>query len=427
MTKTEDTKTFEKKSKVSVEQHNKAVDNLRMNAMEVSFEISRLPTSRKVSADQKIVMTSAVEGKARGFSVGKRIFDCTHPAVQELNQSIRKLEQYRDAFTIVKAANLIESGAEGKPEIEPGKRLIRRQDIDEFDAGICLRSEHVYAAAEKVQKALPDIKKMDKERLGKAWDDADYPANVCQVVKVTIPTYSEYTVSVNLPKKIYERELVRLRATLNGTLETAVTYLCTTLTESFTMLAKQLVNRTRITPRKGHPLEQYTGAEVVQVKKVGHPLGSPTDMVALQIRFKTPDPKQPGKEKSEIIWLDPMAEEEYHTNLRPSSTDEKKKISSSVVEHIMEELGQFTKIKSMLSEYGTDMDISLDKIRDILSTAGSGMSLTADHVTEEIKNAASFRNALAKTLDEVVSELAETAVEVKATRRKISANLVGKV
>lgn len=404
--------------------HADAVQNLQLNCQEVTFRISQLPSSRKVAEHHKETMVQSVGGKKkRAFSASKRIFDTAHPAVKDLNFQVRQLEAWRDSFTIVKAANLVDEETEQgqRTTIVSGVRLIRVADIAEFDKGVMDHSERIAQAVAVVQECLdkgrkfedkvwPSIKEWDRECLGDVFNSDDYPTDVTKVVGVSTPEYREYHLSVSWPPAIYERAKAQLYDTLNGTMEAAATQLTTTMTDSFATLANQLVNRVRVHPKDPTVAATYDNAEVMEQRQ------GPDGLLRIKLRYKVQDPEDKTHQLSKIIELDPLTEEQFKTLWRPQATDEKKKITDSVIDGLMKKLDDFKRLKNMLGEHGTKIDTALDKIRDIMVSAGK----EASDVSKEIKNSNYFRAKLGDTLEAVTSDLAEVAVEVKKARRNFN-------
>lgn len=434
---TKPAKPKKEKKVVTEASHQKAVDDLATKCQEVSYRVSWLPTSRKASDATKNRMVETVGGTKDGFSISKRLFASKHPLVAELNTARRRIDEWRDSFTIVKSAEVHDEtrGNDRRPTIEAGVRLIRDADIEEFDRGFRVRVEQLLAAADKAQqymkrgyateaKEYPSIMDMDRERLGRDFNEADYPENLTDCIKVTLPSYHEYKVSIRLPKEVYERETARLRETLSRDLEAAVAYACEMFQDSFLTLAQQLVNRTRINPAAKGPFGKYVGAEVVSLKSNKQDKTIPEGFVVPEIRYKEPDPERgEGKTKSVIVTLEQMTNSRYHEVLKPVTTEERKKITSSVIEHIQSQMADFVRLKDMMGDYGSNMDTMLDQVRELLATAGG--KGTSEEIAAEIKNSNSFRTNLAATLEAVVSDLENTSVEIKKVRRSVSRKNVG--
>lgn len=405
--------------------HLAAMQHLREECMEVEYSISWLPTTRVVSAANKQRMLDVVNGRKRGLSVSKRLFCSSHPLLSELNDARTRLSKWRDGFVIVKGAEATQDET-NETKIVGGVRLIATADIEQFEAGFKVRVDELYAVAAKVQeymhkpyfdgkKTWPSILDADRQEVGNDFNIADYPDNVATCIQVIMPTYTPYAVSLKLPAAVRARQEQRLAEALNSTLETATAYISNTLTDVFTQFANSLTNRTRVFPNDAK-FAKYHGAEVVTyVETAG--------MASVVLRYKRPDASQPGKEQTITETLDTMPIAEYNTQLRPQTTDERKKLSTSVLENIYTQFDTLSKVKGMLGPYGESLENTISKIRDVLTAGGT----TNAEVLNEAKNSQYFRGKLVAALHGAVEELEATTQDVKKVRRKISSKLLGQV
>lgn len=430
--KTKEPAKKESAEKVLDKQHVEAIKTMADACMEISYEVYGLPTSRTASDGARNKMVETVGGKKRGFSISKKLFCAKHPLITEFNAARRKLDQWRDGFVIVKAAEAV-SDDEDKAKITAGVRLILTKDIPEFEKGFKVRVDEYYAAAKKLQehmrkpyhdgkKEWPGILDADREELGTDFNEQDYPADVQDCVRVVMPVYNAYDVSVKLPAEVRKRQEHRLAEALNGTLETATGYICNTLTGIFETFANQLVNRTRIYPDVNGKFGKYHGAEVVSLRTNLTDDSVPAGKVIPKIRYKEPDPENPDKEKSVIVELDMMEEgDDYEKKLKPNTTEERKSLNKSVLDNLFEQMETISRVRTMLGPYGDKIENTLETVKEIMKNAGKN----SEAVLNEAKNSVTFRKSLATALTEAVEQLADTAETAKKVRRRINTSLIG--
>lgn len=394
-----------------------AVKALTMSCHEVEYTISMLPTSRQASAATKDEMVAVVGGKRGGYSVSKKLFASDHPLIKELNGVRHKIEAWRDAFTIVKSADVEDKN--GKLAVSPGVRLIRNEDIAEFDAGYKRLADELYAAAAMVRdhmhvpyvvggKTYPSILDADREKLGSDFNPADYPPDPSTCVRAGMPQYRDYSISVKLPKEIYKRQEERLKDAMTGTVDAAVSALTDTLLETFETIAGQLSTRTRVNPVAGSKWAKYDGSEVVNLTT------RPDGSLSFMLRWREMD--KGGKERTVTEQFDAVPKDEYEKVARPVATNEKKKVTQSTIENLMTQLENFGRVKSMLGEPGSRIDDALRRVRDMLASAGR----QSGDIAEEVRNAQSFRTSLKKALEETGALIGEVAQTVTRERRKVS-------
>jgi len=427
---------------VTLEEHVSAVKSLKEKCFEVQFTVHGLPKSRKIGGKMATEIAKSVKGKTKGVRASKSIFTSEHPAVSELNAVIRQLDEYRNAFTIVKSADVVEDDS-GKSKILGGVRLIFEADHQEFYEGVIERAKRITDAAAKVQHAVdhetthydkknqqiivPSIKEMDKMNCGDAWDASDYPEDVTKVVGVTgtDEMFREYHVSTTLAPEIYARAEQRLMEKLSGDLEAATVRMVDDLNRGFGTLLNELVNRVRIDPVADHPWKAlYPDAEVIKTKPA-----ETEDEIYVYLSYKTYDTelsKEAGKpvQTRKTHWVGPISEKAYQEKVRPTEVDEQKKIFPNVIEGILKEMQEIrTKKKQMLGAYGDNIDASFDNLAatlDKLRKHGDDNASLAQKVATEVKSGVSYRKDLATAITDAMEKLGSTAEEVRVVRRKVT-------
>lgn len=444
-------------------QHQEVIELIRGRTMEMSFTVHGLPKSRKITGKTADKIAAAVKGTRRGVKASWTMFTSEHPAVKELNAAIRDLDAVREAWTIVKSAD-VKKGDGDKVSIAGGKRLIWDKDVPEFYALFVKRAKLIDMAAEKLQHAMDNVtydaddnpiksvKDMDRENAEEAWDESAYPKDVRQVVGVAkergpdgmprigndgdpvyIISFSEYHVSEKLPALLRERAIQRIDAGLSGTIETAMTYAVNELSESMLTFMDELSNRMKVYPVGEYKyLTEHGEAEVV--KRVTHADDDkvPPGQVKVYIRYVEKDVEG---EKKVAKWLGPMKEAEFGVKLRPQTTGERKKIYPSVIEGIINQLQTFKEKKAkMLGVYGENLTEAFAPLLATLTKAKEGNPWAknedaAKKLAAVLKTDEEVRTVVSKAVADTVEALEEQVKTVKETtkRRSVKMSLVGKL
>ena len=442
-------------------QHQEVVELLRGRTMEMSFTVHGLPKSRKISGTLGDRVAACLAGKRKGVRASWSMFTSEHPAVKEVNQVMRELDQLRDTWTIVRSAE-VQKGDGDKVTIEGGKRLIWDKDIPEFYALFTAKARQLDLCVARLQIAMTEttytakdepiksIKEMDRENAGDAWDESVYPKDLSLVVGVSkerntdgslhldesgLPIYvisfSEYHVSEKLPQLLQERAIKRIDEGLSSTIETAMTYATNELTEQMLTFLGELSNRVKVYPPvKGPNGHMYEGEIVRQVTSADDPK-IPAGEIRALIRYKADD-----ADTKISKWVGPMPQKKFTTDFKPLPTAEKKKIYPSVVENIISQLTAFRDRKAkMLGMYGQSMVQAFNPLLESLLAAKEANPYTstsgaAQQLVAVIKNDTEAKEALARTITNVVEQLEEQVATVKEThkrRRNIKLSLVGTV
>ncbi len=442
---------------VSDEQHQKVVELLRGRTMEMSFTVHGLPKSRRISGKLADQVASSVKGTKKGVRSSWSMFTSEHPAVKELNQAIRELDQLRDTWTIVRSAE-VQSGEGDKVTIEGGKRLIWDKDIPEFHSLFVTKAKQIDKCVEKLQYAMDNVthdaeenpvksvKDMDKANAGEAWDESVYPKDLSLVVGVSkerdgdgairydasgepvyVISFLEYHVSEKLPELLRERAVKRIDEGLSSTIETAMTYAFNELTDQMMTFLGELSTRTKVYPT----LTKYDYLYEAEVIKSVSPEDDgkiPAGHVKVLLRYKEGEAKVSK-------WFGPMKKADYAADFKPQATSEKKKIYPSVVEGIVEQLQAFRDKKSkMLGVYGENAVKAVEPLLKALNLAREtnpyiSTAVAAQKLVSAIKSDDEAKEGLAKAIADTVELLEEQAEEVKKVhkRRSIKASLVGQV
>jgi len=444
---------------VSETQHQEVIELLRGRTMEMSFTVHGLPKSRKIKGKLSERVAASVSGKQRGVRASWSMFTSEHPTVKELNQVIRELEQLRDTWTIVRAAE-VKTGDSDKVTIEGGKRLIWDKDIPEFYSLFVAKAQQIDLCVERLQVAMrettydaddrpvPSVMQMDKENAGEAWDESVYPKDLNLVVGVAkernpdgsiryenekpvyVISFSEYHVSEKLPALLQERAIQRIDAGLSGTVETAMTYAVNELTDQMMTFLGELSNRVKVYPSAKGPFGEMYEGEIIKRVTSENDNTIPAGAVKALIRYKGDDNTSISK------WIGPVPENKFNSDFRPQTTAEKKKIYPSVVENIVTQLTAFRDKKAkMLGVYGEQMVEAFSPLLDSLLAAKkvntyASTSKAAQLLVSTLKSDEEAKAAVSKVIVDVVASLEDQVATVKDThkrRRCIKPSLMGKV
>ena len=151
---------------------------------------------------------------------------------------------------------------------------------------------------------------------------------------------------------------------------------------------------------------RFTNAEVVRQTVSG-------DNITVELKYAVDG----DKKVTEVLT---MPTETFKTRFCPVETEERKRITTSTIQHIMEKLNGFGHIRSMLGAQGVQMDAALDQIRAQFSRVGG----RSEEIAHEIKQSKSFRKSLATALTSSVETLLEQADDVKKVRRAVNLDAI---
>lgn len=397
------------------------IQNFMMQCREVSFSIKWFSTSVQAEKQTKAAMIDSADAKEDGYSIAKRLMSSKHPMIAELNAARSAITQFRDSITLVKAGDVTQQDEDSRPVVARGVRLIRNQDIQEFEAGFEIRKQRLLKAVENADRALREsvtisgtrydsIIEMDKKRLGKGFNENDYPTSLIGRVTVTDPVYRDYTAPLTLPRAVYERQLKLMQQELNQTVTLVSSDLTSRVRNIFTDLVVSMSRRVTINPQADdEEYGQYKGCDILSIEDDDN-----RDLV-IKIRQKV------SGGEWRIITLPTMTEEEYKTRLCPEIERKSKSIHSSTVETMLEHIRTFERFSSMLGEPGASMAATLEDVRSALHSMSRRRhsELDADTLAEELRNNERFNAKISRALVTAVEDLQAADDSIADTGRKL--------
>jgi len=405
--------------------------------MRVRYNKAGLPKSKQASDEaREAVAKEAGDADEDSFSVTKRLFksrgDDAHPLLEVVNDWARKVDKWRNTFTFSMAADdTIDSDSLKKAR---GERLVRAEDVEAFEKGLLEMELEGLKISRQLYEQWDQVMALEKVRLKKEFKAADYPdkSQIWQtrerdgkteetgVLRIGRRQYSEVTASVRLPKTVLQSMTTQAAELMNQSVEVAVADVVNVISETFLTLSKQLVDRVRVRPPYTHPLRLKVGtqAEVLSVREGVNGDDHPVKYVTLKWAGE-------GRAKFQDEF-GPYTDEEYAA-LRPEPMEETKRLTTSVVERLGEQLDVFNNLKTKLGVYGEHLDEALDAIREVYHRATKHSTKKTSAMIENIKASSYFRETLREELDNAVENLSSIATEAKTVRRKLHSNIAAQV
>ena len=139
-----------------------------MAAVRVSF--TWLGTRKSLSADQRAEAAQPFDAEGQYLSAGKKLLDTSHPAFKAVTAIKSKINSTWKSMSL--------------PFPEPGIRLIRRDQIDEFVGLLESYQVELADAVANLDSHYDELKVTAAERLGRLFNQADYPASLVGLFEV---------------------------------------------------------------------------------------------------------------------------------------------------------------------------------------------------------------------------------------------------
>lgn len=424
--------------KITDQEHAEVVKELATNCTRVWFEISWFSQRRQAAESTRSLMVGAVHGKTSGFSIAMRLVTSKHPLVKELLAAKKAIFDFRDSHTAVIAANIKktapdtviseDAGAAEEDssnmedfarEISRGFRLLPKNKIEEFWNGFWERVKIMMDQAKRVQENMAEIKAMDKELLGDAFDETLYPDDLVSNISVQGPLFQSFDVSMDLPPAVYQAQLKDIEMQLSATVGTAMTHIGDQIIEAFTLLSSRLVSPHVVKP-KDPEYKKYHGAEIRMTRPSGVVDG--VDMTDITLRWESGS----GKKKQFVEETISLPEDTWQNILLPTPTSSKHKLFSSSMDNVIKVLENFDNVKQMLGQYGQGVDEQLGPVRTMVAKLAKATNGTADEIMDLLRSTPMYRQDLADTMFQVAANVQSVLTETSVVGRRISSKYLNK-
>jgi hypothetical protein len=140
-----------------------------MAAVRVSF--TWMGTRKTLSADQRAEAAQPFDAEGQYLSAGKKLLDTSHPAFRAVTAIRTKIASTWKSMSL--------------PFPEPGIRLIRRDQIDEFVSLLESYRGDLAEAVANLDRHYEELRQIASERLGRLYNFADYPATLVGLFEVS--------------------------------------------------------------------------------------------------------------------------------------------------------------------------------------------------------------------------------------------------
>lgn len=176
-------------------------ERLHQEAVGVKLERSQFGVSRKVSSEQKQQIANLFGADSGRLSAGKKVLNKQNEAYKRVTNL---LGQARDLWL-----------NSTLPYPEEGVRLIRRNAVEQFSAGMEVIRTELQAAAQELQEVYHSVLIPEaRERLGLLFNASDYPLEIADEfdVVVSYPNIEPDERLRQISATLYEGERQRMQA-----------------------------------------------------------------------------------------------------------------------------------------------------------------------------------------------------------------------
>jgi hypothetical protein len=173
---------------------------LRSAMAAVRVSLSWLGVRKTLTSEQKSQAADTFGAEGAFLSAGKKLLDTKHHSFK--------------AVTAVKGRITSLWKSMSLPFPEPGIRLIRQNQIADFDRQITVLKDELEAAVWELNRHYDQLKLAARRRLGTLYNESDYPASLLGLFQVTweYPSVEPPNYLRDLNPELYQQECERVAA-----------------------------------------------------------------------------------------------------------------------------------------------------------------------------------------------------------------------
>jgi hypothetical protein len=166
----------------------------------VRVSLSWFGTRKTLTAEQKSQAADTFGAESNFLSAGKKLLDTTHPAFKAVTNVKGRI------ISLWKSISL--------PYPEPGIRLVRQDDIDDFNTKMESLQQELAIAVQALDRHYYELQSAAREQLGSLYNSADYPASLSGLFQVSwdFPSVEPPDYLQQLHPDLYRQECERVTA-----------------------------------------------------------------------------------------------------------------------------------------------------------------------------------------------------------------------
>lgn len=203
-------------------------DRLKTQTTAVRLHIRWPGTRKSLSRDQTEHAAGAFGASSRSLSAAKRLFDTKHPAFRAVSAVKTKAVAYWKGVTL--------------PYIEPGVRLIRRDDVSAFDHQLVAIQRELNEAVGELDRCYGELVDQARHQLGHLFDPTDYPESMADLFEISwdFPSVTPPNYLQRVNPELYEAQCRRVQARFAEAVELAEQAFAEELSQLVAHLAERL-------------------------------------------------------------------------------------------------------------------------------------------------------------------------------------------
>lgn len=209
-----------------------AAERMRSLMAAVRLSFIWFGVKKSLTQEQKSQAADAFGAEGDYLSAAKKLLDTSHPAYRAVTGVKSRIVAYWRGISL--------------PYPEPGIRLIRQDDVPTFTVQLTTLQAELAEAVEQLSNQYQELKSAARQRLGRLFNGADYPATLVGLFEASydFPSVEPPDYLRQLSPQLYAQEAERVAARFEEAVQLAE--------QAFTEELSKLV---------GHVTERLAGSE----------------------------------------------------------------------------------------------------------------------------------------------------------------------
>ncbi len=214
-----------------------ASKRLRTTMAAARLSFTWLGVRKSLTAMQKNQAADSFGAEGKFLSAGKKLLDTSHPAFKTVTAVRGRAVAYWKGVSL--------------PYPEPGIRLIRQTDIQDFDQRMAYFREELDEAVADLEQHFEELQSAARNRLGDLFNPADYPHSLLGLFAIEhdFPSVEPPNYLRQLSPELYEQECQRMQVRFDEAVQLAEQAFLEELTKLVEHITERLSGQTDGRPK----------------------------------------------------------------------------------------------------------------------------------------------------------------------------------
>jgi len=212
-------------------------ERLRTTMAAARLSFTWLGVRKSLTAVQKNQAADSFGAEGKFLSAGKKLLDTSHPAFKTVTAVRGRAVAYWKGVSL--------------PYPEPGIRLIRQADIQDFDQRMAHFREELDEAVTDLNQHFDELRSAARTRLGDLFNPADYPRSLLGLfaIEYDFPSVEPPNYLRQLSPELYEQECQRMQLRFDEAVQLAEQAFLEELTKLVEHITERLSGQTDGRPK----------------------------------------------------------------------------------------------------------------------------------------------------------------------------------